>query len=530
VDRFPLRAPSRAATVAVLVAVAGLAVAGLAVRAHLAPRGQAAAADASPSGRFPAAPPVRVCDDERLLRGPAAAPPGALVVPAGDNSRLTVPWNTPSFSREGATFWFAPGVHTLGPDRYAQIVPGRNSTFIGAPGAVLDGLRRNNYAFGGSATGVTISHLRVENFVSPVNEGVVNHDPGSGWTFRYNTITRNEGAGLVLGTGGRASYNCLKDNGQYGFIGKGADGPGTDLVFDHNEVSGNNTGDWESRIENCGCTGGGKFWDVRGARVTANYVHDNKGVGLWADTNNADFLIEGNWIEDNDAQGIFYEISYNAVIRGNVVKHNVLALGRTRMERRENWPDAAIYISESGGDSRVQHTLVGAPVIDISGNLIQDNYNGVTLWEGSNRFCNSPANTSSGYCTLVRTGVVKLSTCVAGRISTEPYYSDCRWKTQNVTVHDNVFDLSPANFENCSARFCGHNAILSDWGTYPDWSPYQGPVIGERVTLRQGNTFVNNTYRGDWHFVVAHSDQRIDADAWRAAPYRQDVTSTFAVR
>ena len=30
-----------------------------------------------------------------------------------------------------------------------------------------------------------------------------------------------------------------------------------------------------------------------------------------------------------------------------------------------------------------------------------DNWGGVILWENSNRFCNSPDNTSTGYCTLV---------------------------------------------------------------------------------------------------------------------------------
>ena len=73
-------------------------------------------------------------------------------------------------------------------------------------------------------------------------------------------------------------------------------------------IVGNNTGDWESRISGCGCTGGGKFWDVRNVRVTNNYVHDNKSVGLWADTNDNNFLFEGNWIENNDGEAIFWEI------------------------------------------------------------------------------------------------------------------------------------------------------------------------------------------------------------------------------
>jgi hypothetical protein len=174
---------------------------------------------------------------------------------------------------------------------------------------------------------------------------------------------------------------------------------------------------WESKSDGCGGTGGGKFWDVRNVRVTNNDVHDNKSVGLWADTNDNNFLFEGNWIENNDGQAIFWEISYNAAIRNNVIRHNLLGVGPERIQSRDNFPDAAIYISESGGDSRVPYDLVGSPTIDISNNLIEDNYKGVTLWENADRFCDSPANTSSGYCTLVKPSVAKLSTCNSTNIA-----------------------------------------------------------------------------------------------------------------
>ena len=167
-------------------------------------------------------------------------------------------------------------------------------------------------------------------------------------------------------------------------------------MLDHNEIVGNNTGDWEAKIEGCGCTGGGKFWDVRNVRVTNNYVHDNKSVGLWADTNDNNFLFEGNWIENNAGEAIFWEISYNVAIRKNVIRHNLRGRGPARIRSGDNFPDAAIYISESGGDARVPYGLVGSPTIDISNNLIEDNYNGVTLWENADRYCGSPANTSIG--------------------------------------------------------------------------------------------------------------------------------------
>jgi Right handed beta helix region len=472
-------------------------------------------------GSWPSAPPAKICGNASILNGPANAPAGAVLVPAGDNSSLNL-------NRAGVTYWFAPGVHTLGSDVYAQIIPGDNSTYIGAPGAIIDGKQRNRYAFTQRARDVTIKYLTVRNFVSPNDEGTVNHDAGEGWTMQYLTVEDNGGAGIFVGPGNVASFNCLRNNSQYGFQGISLDGGGSDLVLDHNEISGNNTGDWENRIPGgCGCTGGGKFWDVRNVKVTNNWVHDNKGTGLWADTNNNNFLFEGNWIEDNDGQAIFWETSYNAAIRNNVMRHNLLETGPRRIKSGDNFPDAAVYISESGGDARVPFDLVGSPTIDIAHNLIEDNYNGVTLWENADRYCGSPANTSTGYCTLVNPSVAKISTCTAKNIDKAPYYSDCRWKTQNVKVHHNSFKMDRGNFSNCAENMCGRNAIFSNYGSSPSWSPYKNEVICKAITFSQGNVFSDNTYTGTWNFTTHDASGLVSWSGWRAAPFGQDGGSAL---
>ena len=473
-----------------------------------------------PGGSWPSAPPAKICGNASVLNGPASAPAGAIVVPAGNNSSVDL-------DQAGKTYWFAPGVHTLGTGEYSQIIPGDGSTYLGGPGAILDGQGKNRYAFTQHARNVTIKHLTIRNFVAPMNEGTVNHDSGENWTMQYNTVTNNGGAGIFVGAGNVASYNCLKDNSQYGFQAYGAEGGESNIVLDHNEIVGNNTGDWESKIEGCGCTGGGKFWDVRNVKVTNNYVHDNLSVALWADTNDNNFLFEGNWIENNAGHAIFWEISYNAAIRNNVIRHNLTDVGPGRIQSGDNFPDAAIYISESGGDARLPYDLVGSPTVDISNNLIEDNYNGVALWENADRFCGSAANTSSGYCTLVNPSVAKLSTCTSANISKAPYYSDCRWKTQNVKVHHNTFTMNRANFANCATSMCGRNAILSNWGSYPSWSPYKAEVISKAITYDQGNVFSNNSYAGTWNFTVLDTGKLISRTAWQAAPYRQDAGSTF---
>ena len=172
-----------------------------------------------------------------------------------------------------------PVTHRLGKGAFNQVFPHAGDKFIGAPGAVLDGGNENRYAFSGHAPDVTISFLTVQNFGSAGqsnNEGVVNHDSAKGWTVESSTIQKNAGAGVMLGSGNRLIGNCLRDNGQYGFNAYHADGV-RDVVLHGNEISGNNTDDWESRKPGCGCTGGGKFWATNGARVTDNYVHDNRG-------------------------------------------------------------------------------------------------------------------------------------------------------------------------------------------------------------------------------------------------------------
>ena len=247
------------------------------------------AAPSAAQSTWPTTPPAAICGNTQLLSGPAAPPPGAIVVPAGPNNGTN--WNQP-----GATFWFAPGVHTLGDDLYGQIIPGDDTTFIGAPGAVIDGRNLNLRAFTQRARNVTIRYLEIRNFgtgASNNNQGVVNHDAGFGWTIEYNYVHDNDGAGVFIGSGNTVRYNCLKDNGQYGFSAYHEHGV-TNVVLDHNEIVGNNRDNWEVLNPGCGCTGGGKFWDTRAAVITNNWVHDNLGPGLWADHNNAEFLFEGN--------------------------------------------------------------------------------------------------------------------------------------------------------------------------------------------------------------------------------------------
>lgn len=427
---------------------------------------------------WPTTPPAQICDNASVLgNGPTAPPSGAITVPAGDNSGLFFDLMVPA-----TTFWFAPGVHTLGTGEFSQIIPGDDSTFIGAPGAIIDGQNLNLLAFTQQARGVTIQYLEIRNFgLGQTNndQGVVNHGGGADWTIEYNYIHDNDGAGVILGSGARVRHNCLRDNGQYGFSAV-ADGGPVDVVLDHNEITGNNTDDWDRiRPDGCGCTGGGKFWETSDAVVTNNWVYDNRGTGIWIDYNNVGFLIEGNYIENNDNEGIFYEISYNFVIRNNLIRQNALVKGRGFAEAGDPFPAGGIYISEAGGDTRAGNIYTTS---EITGNLLENNWDGIALWENADRFCR-PGETFD-----------TTNTC--------PPFDQTwgtRYRTQNITIHDNEFRFDPA-VVGCDNAYCGRMAIFSNFGSSPENSPYLGYVVPWGITFQQNNVFHSNRYFGEWGF------------------------------
>ncbi|WP_328351640.1 right-handed parallel beta-helix repeat-containing protein [Streptomyces sp. NBC_00445] len=481
------------------------------------PDDSAKPADAPSTSGVPSPDVARVC--AKSAAGPAKAPAGAVTVdPAvvGDLAAKT------KSSPPNTTFWLRPGKHRLDPDRYSQVIPKKGNRYLGAPGAVLDGGKKNQYAFGGDAPDVTIRHLTVQGFVAPHDQGVVNHDSADGWVIEHATIQNNSGAGLMAGARQQVRANCLRDNGQYGMNAYKGGGRITGLVVEGNEIVGNNTDDWERRRDGCGCTGGIKFWAVNGADIRGNWVHDNRGTGLWADTNNNDFRIENNVIEANDGAALMYETSYNAVIRNNTIRRNNWVEGRKYTAGEDNFPFATVYLSESGGEPRIR---ARTDKIEMYRNVLENNWNGITLWENADRFCNSPANTSSGDCTLL---VKKTDRCAKPAIAKPPLYADCRWKTQRVDIHDNRFVLDTSVVK-CTVK-CDRMAVLSNYGTYPDWSPYQGEKVAQAITHQQDNRWHDNVYLGPWKFVVQDQSRLIDFAQWQGKSYRQDAGSTLDSR
>lgn len=172
-------------------------------------------------------------------------------------------------------------------------------------------------AFHSDAVGVTVGNLIIEKFNSPVQFGAV--QGGEEWTVTNNEVRLNYGVGITVQGGSTIRGNDIHDNGEMGIGGNG-----DNIVVEANEIHAN--GFW-SGIDPTWEGGGSKFAETNNLIVRDNYSHDNHGLGLWTDIDNINTLYEGNWVIDNDGGGISHEISYDAVIRDNVVMGNGAALG-----------------------------------------------------------------------------------------------------------------------------------------------------------------------------------------------------------
>jgi hypothetical protein len=216
-----------------------------------------------------------------------------------------------------------------------------------------------------------------------------------------------------------------------------------------------------------------------------------------------------------------YETSYNATILDNTFVRNAIVAG----PGNPGFPVGAIYLSEAGGDARVAGAA-GA-TFRIAGNVFTDNWAGIVAWENADRFAGSPANSSTGMTTLVNPGVATVQACgTASLIVKAPYLSDCRWKTQNLLVEKNTFTLDAAHIAHCTAsNGCGFNGLFSNYGSSPNWSPYQGAVVEDNITHHQNNVWQQNTYHGPWTFMAHDQATKLGWSAWRSAPYQQDAGS-----
>ena len=285
------------------------------------------------------------------------------------------------------TFCFGPGSY-----RVSVLVPKSGDVLDGGGNwaATLDGGNSAQYAIYGDSTApgpsdVTIRGFVIQDFKTPLQAGAIQDYNGPGWIIQNNHITKNAAAGVATGDDVRVLDNLIDHNGQEGFSAHGIGG-----LYQGNEIAYNNynlkvDGGWEA--------GGGKAFDTSNLTFKSNFVHDNGGPGLWADTNNIDTTFEGNTVSNNWGAGIYEEISYDAIIINNTVTDNGMP-SSPGGGNRQGWAwDAGIQLRRSGGLS------ASAPLI-ISDNIVADNYNAISLIESPVSGCTDKAINWYGPCNV----------------------------------------------------------------------------------------------------------------------------------
>jgi hypothetical protein len=284
---------------------------------------------------------------------PPTAPAGIPILP-GQSIQAAVNANA-----AGATFLIKAGRHLR-----QSVLPKNGNTFRCEVGTILDGELATPYAFtrsGPDPDDVRVVGCIIQNYVPAAQMGAIlaggsgSSDGTSGWIIDSTEVRNNANLGIRLGHRMKVRWSNVHHNGTLG-IG----GIGDDILVESTEIAFNNPSGAGLGFE----SGGTKFVKTNRLIVRNNWVHDNRGPGLWADIANRDFLFENNLVEDQLQDGIVIEISYGGIIRNNVCRRN--GLGDSR---RFNWPwGAGIGIHSSGG-----------PGIELYGNRLEGNAYGVSL-------------------------------------------------------------------------------------------------------------------------------------------------------
>ena len=382
--------------------------------------------------------------------GPAPPCTGTALTPASD-VQAAINHAPPS-----TTFCFGPGSY-----RVAALIPKSRDVLDGGDrAATLDGGNSAQYAVYGDSTSpgpsdVTIRGFVIQDFNTPLQAGAIQDYNGPGWIIQNNHITKNAAAGVATGDNVLVLGNLIDHNGQEGFSAHGSGG-----LYQGNEIAYNNynlkvDGGWES--------GGGKAYDTRNLTFKDNYVHDNGGNGLWADTNNINTTFDDNTVSNNWGAGIYDEISFNATITNNTITDNGMP-SSPHGGNRQGWAwDAGIQLRRSGGLS------VSTPVI-ISDNIVTNNYNGISLIDSPVSDCTEKAIPWYGPCkvqnVLVENNWITMSQGATGAY--QDGEGDSIFTDQHNVFRDNHYCVASSIHPNDGYTF-GWFGWMNGWLDFSDW-------------------------------------------------------------
>jgi parallel beta-helix repeat protein len=288
------------------------------------------------------------------------------------------------------TFWLKAGTHVQ-----QTVYPKSGNTFIGAIGAIMDGQALKQYAFYSNnlaQTNVTIQRIEIKNYkTTAMWYGPIAGDNVTNWVVTDSLIHNNEQSGIRVGpgTGWQILRNVIYNNSKAGISGYKCHG----AIIKDNEVYGNNASQTYLPSSSAG-EAGVKIFGSSNVLIENNNVHNNFGKGIWSDTNYPTMRITDNTVSNNRDFGIWHEIGFAAVITGNTVTGNG-------------------FTATSGSLNRAGIGVTNSPNVEITGNIVTDNYMGISLmyWYSA-------------------TGGYPLS---------DPTYGS--YETKNAYVHDNTIQM-----------------------------------------------------------------------------------------
>jgi hypothetical protein len=295
---------------------------------------------------------------------------GGVVIGTADDAQ-----NVVDAHPAGTSYLVKAGTHL----RNFSVRPKSGDRFCGEAGTVLDGGRSLRTAFSGGGTNVTLDSITVKDYNSGKQGAAIQPEShASGWVVRNVSALHNAWAGLLVADGMRILGGHYNDNDELGIGGNEATGILLDgLDADPTTIDGPEMARNHTLHVSCGWEAGGMKWDVGQVTIRNAHVHDNDCRGLWADINARGALIEHNLIEHNLAEGIFYEISHDAVIRYNQVYRNGY--------RAAGWYwDGGITVASSFN-------------VEVYGNRLSGNYNGITGTQQDRPDSTPPAHLLDNY-------------------------------------------------------------------------------------------------------------------------------------
>jgi parallel beta-helix repeat protein len=387
---------------------------------------------------------------------PAAACTGTALTPAS-NVQAAINHAPP-----GTTFCFGRGIY-----RVSTLIPKSRDVLDGGDrAAILDGGNSAPVAIYGDSTSpgpsdVTVRGFVIQDFNTPLQRGAIQDYNGPGWIIQNNHITKNAAAGAATGDNVRVLGNLIDHNGQEGFSAHGNDGLYQGNVIAYNNYNLAVDPGWEA--------GGGKAWNTRHLTFRSNYVHDNGGPALWADTDNIYTTFDDNTISNNSGPGIYEELSYNATIINNTITDNGTP-SAPGGGGRPGWAwNAGIQLRRSGALS------ASAPLI-ISGNIVANNYNSISLVESPRPGCTPAQGLAQrlpwyGPCN-VQNVLVENNWVTMTQGATGAYQDGAGngiFTSQNNVFRDNHYCVASATHPNDGYTF-GWFGWMNGW---PDFSTWQ---------------------------------------------------------